>query len=124
MFSSICIFASYSPTLQIFDTDDKIAQPDSDRDSFDHASDPIDEKVSPAIGDVETVDFGIGDQPKELKIGSPLSTNERDRLIHLLKSYLDVFAWSYEDMSGLDPSIVQHHLLILPHVIPVKQKLR
>ena len=50
MFSSICIFASYSPTLQIFDTDDKIAQPDSDRDSFDHDSDPIDERVSLATG--------------------------------------------------------------------------
>ncbi|RVW26176.1 Transposon Ty3-I Gag-Pol polyprotein [Vitis vinifera] len=39
-------------------------------------------------------------------------------------SYLDVFAWSYEDMSGLDPTIVQHHLPILPHARPVKQKLR
>ncbi|RVW62092.1 hypothetical protein CK203_058929 [Vitis vinifera] len=56
--------------------------------------------------DVETVDFGTEDQPRELKIGSPLSTDERDRLIHLLRSYLDVFAWSYEDMLGLDPSIV------------------
>ena len=65
----------------------------------------MDEKVSPTIGDVETVDFGIEDQPRELKIGSPLSTDERDRLIHLLRSYLDVFAWSYEDMHGLDPSI-------------------
>ncbi|RVX11222.1 hypothetical protein CK203_019783 [Vitis vinifera] len=49
---------------------------------------------------------------------------ERDRLIHLLRSYLDVFAWSYEDMPGLDPSIVQHHLPTLPHARPVKQKLR
>ncbi|KAL6349811.1 hypothetical protein AAG906_001698 [Vitis piasezkii] len=65
--------------------------------------------------DVETVDFGIEDQPRELKIGSPLSTDERDRLIHLLRSYLDVFAWTYEDMPSLDPSIVQHHLPILPH---------
>ena len=121
---SICISASYSPTLQIFDIDDEIVQPDSDRDSFYHDSDPIDERVSPAIGDVETVDFGTEDQPKDLKIGSPLSIDERDRLIHLLKSYLDVFAWSYEDMSGLDPSIVQHYLPILPHVRPIKQKLR
>ena len=59
-----------------------------------------------------------------MKIGSPLSINENDRLIHLLRSYLDVFAWSYEDMSSLDPSIVLHHLPILPHVRPVKQKLR
>ncbi|KAL6334574.1 hypothetical protein AAG906_018913 [Vitis piasezkii] len=74
--------------------------------------------ISPAIGDVEIVDFGIDDQPRELKIGSLLSTDERDRLIHLLRSYLDVFAWSYEDMLGLDPSIVQHHLPILPHARP------
>ena len=63
-------------------------------------------RVSPATGDVETVDFGTEDQPRELKIGSPLSTDERDRLIHLIRSYLDVFTWSYEDMSGLDPSTV------------------
>ena len=44
-------------------------------------------------------------------------------MIDLLRSYLDVFAWSYEDMPGLDPTIVQHHLPILPHARPVKQKL-
>ena len=70
----------------------------------------MDERVSPVTGDVKTVDFSIEDQPRELKIGSPLSTDERDRLIHLLRSYLDVFAWSYEDMPNLDPSIVQHHM--------------
>ena len=103
---SIFISAPHSPTPQVFDIDDEIAQPDSNRDSFDHDSDPIDERVSPAIGNVGTIDFGTEDQPRELKIGSPLSTNERDRLIHLLRSYLNFFAWSYEDMPSLDPSIV------------------
>ena len=42
----------------------------------------------------------------------------------MLRSYLDVFAWSYEDMPGLDPTIFQHHLPILPHARLVKQKLR
>ena len=123
-YDSISISVPHSPTPQIFDIDDEIAQPDSNRDSFDHDSDPIDERVSPAIGDVEIVDFGTEDQPRELKIGSPLSIDERDRLIHLLRSYLDVFAWSYEDIPGLDPSIVQHHLPILPYAKSVKQKLR
>ena len=45
-------------------------------------------------------------------------------MIDLLRSYLDVFAWSYEDMPGLDPSIVQHRLSILPRARPIKQKLR
>ena len=48
----------------------------------------------------------------------------RSRLIGLLRLYLDVFAWSYEDMPGLNPTIVQHHLPILPRARPVKQKLR
>ena len=57
-------------------------------------------------GSTESVDFGTSDQPRELKIGSSLSLNEISRLIDLLRSYLDVFAWPYEDMPGLDPSIV------------------
>ncbi|RVW58995.1 hypothetical protein CK203_106029 [Vitis vinifera] len=122
----VSLLAPHSPTPHIFDIHDEIAQPDLDINSFDHDSDPIDWRVSPAIGDVETVNFGIDDQPRELKIGLPLSIDERDTLIHLLelKSYLDVFAWLYEDMSGLDLSIIHHHLPILPHAKPVKQKLR
>ena len=57
----IVLFAPFSPTSQIFDIDDEIAQPYSDRDSSDHDSDFIDEGVSPTIEDVETVDFGIKD---------------------------------------------------------------
>ena len=66
------------------------------------------------------MDFGTTDQPRELKFGLDLSADERERFIQLLGSYLDVFAWSYEDMPGLDPSIVQHCLPLLPHVRPVK----
>ncbi|RVW32710.1 Transposon Ty3-I Gag-Pol polyprotein [Vitis vinifera] len=121
----IDLSAPSSPTSQIFYIDDEIAQHDSDDDSsptFD--SDPVDQRVSPAVGDTEIVDFGTADQPRELRIGSDLSTDERDSLIQLLRSYSDVFAWSYEDMPGLDPSIVQHRLPLLPHARPVKQKLR
>ncbi|KAL6342810.1 hypothetical protein AAG906_016645 [Vitis piasezkii] len=66
----ISIFAPHSSISQIFDIDDEIAQSGSDRDSFDHDSDPIDVRVSPATGDVETVDFVTEDQPRELKIDS------------------------------------------------------
>ncbi|RVW35680.1 Retrovirus-related Pol polyprotein from transposon 297 [Vitis vinifera] len=87
-------------------------------------SDTEDRKVTPISSSTELIDFGAPDQPREIRIGSSLSPDERSRLIDLLRSYLDVFAWSYEDMSGLDPTIVQHHLPILPHARPVKQKLR
>ncbi|RVW77668.1 hypothetical protein CK203_053395 [Vitis vinifera] len=76
------------------------------------------------VDDHQVGRFGTPDQPRELKIGTSLSPDERNRVIDLLRSYLDVFAWSYKDMPGLDPSIAQHRLPILPHARPVKQKLR
>ena len=91
---------------------------------FDSVHNFTDERVSPPFDDLETVELGTTDQPRELRIDTILSINERDSFLRLLKSYLNVFAWSYEDMSGLDPSIVQHHLPLVPHARPVKQKLR
>ena len=71
-----------SPTSQIFDIDDEITQHDSDDDSsFVSDSDPMDQRASPVVGDTEITEFGTTDQPRELKIGSNLSTNERDSLI-------------------------------------------
>ena len=117
--------APHSPTSQIHDIDDEPLQPDFDdsyRSYYNHSF--TDERVSPPFDDLETVDLRTADQPREMRIGTTLSADERDSLLRLLKSYLDVFAWSYEDMAGLDPSIVQHHLPLVPHARPVKQKLR
>ena len=74
----------------------------------------------PTFDDPETVDLGTTNEPRELRIDLALSAAERDSLFQLLRSYLDVFAWSYEDMPGLDPSIVQHHLPLVPHARPIK----
>ena len=87
-------------------------------------SDTKDREFTPISGSTELIAFGVPDQPREIRISSSLSPDERSGLIYLLRSYLDVFAWSYENMPGLDPTIVQHHLPILPHARPVKQKLR
>ena len=112
----IALSAPSSPTSQIFDIDDEVAQHDSDDDSSSVSdSNPVDQRVSPATGDIKIIDFSTVDQPRELRIGSDLSTDERDNLIQLLRAYLDFFAWSYEDMPGLDPSIVQHCLPFLLH---------
>ena len=58
---SIYISAPYSLTPQMLNIDDEIVQPNSDRDSSDHDSNLIDERVLPATGDVKTIDFGIED---------------------------------------------------------------
>ncbi|XP_060179392.1 uncharacterized protein LOC132609432 [Lycium barbarum] len=46
------------------------------------------------------------------------------KLIQALFKYKDVFAWSYDDMSGLSTKLVVHKLPTDPTFPPVKQKLR
>ena len=41
-------------------------------------------------------------------------------LISLLKCYSDVFAWTYDEMPGLDPFLVMHHLSTFPNYEPIK----
>jgi len=59
--------------------------------------------------------------PKAISISEGLSLTEREELISLVREYIDVFAWNYEDMSGLDPQIGMHRLNIKPDIKPVKQ---
>ena len=113
-----------APITHIYDVDDVGDTDDPHGGQSECDSDTEDKKFTPITGSTELIDFGTPDQLREIRIGTSLSPNERSRLIDLLRSYLDVFAWSYEDMPGLDSSIVQHHLPILPYARPVKHKLR
>ena len=118
------MIALQAPIAQIHDIDDvgNLDGPLSGQ--LDCDSDSEERKVAPVSSNIKSVDFETFYQPRKLKIGSSFSLDERSGLINLPRSYLDVFAWSYEDMLGLNPSIVQHHLPILPYAKPVKQKLR
>ena len=73
-------------TAHIYDIDDvgDIDDPLSDQSMCD--SNTEDRKVTPIIGSTELIDFGTPDQPREIRIGSSLSPNERSRLIDLLRS--------------------------------------
>ena len=68
--------------------------------------------------------MGTEENPKNLKVRESLTEELKEQMITLLGEHLDVFAWSYEDMPGLDPSIVVHQLPTQEDVKPKKQKLR
>jgi len=70
------------------------------------------------------VDVGCQDHSKPISISESLSLAQREELIALIWEYIDVFAWNYEDMSGLDPQIAMYRLNIKPSVKPVKQQQR
>ena len=48
----------------------------------------------------------------------------RQVLTAFLRANQDVFAWSHEDMSGIDPSIMVHKLNVSSSFLPVRQKKR
>ena len=98
--------ASPTPTTQVHDMEDVESPDDPLRGQSSYDFDLEEKKVKLVSCSIKSVDFETLDQPRELKIGTSISPDERNRLIDLLRSYLDVFAWSSEDMLGLDPSIV------------------
>ena len=73
---------------------------------------------------LETINLGNEHEKKEVKICALLETGVREELIVLLRDFSDIFAWSYQDMPGLDTDIVVHKLPLRPECPPVKQKLR
>ena len=70
------------------------------------------------------VNLGTDDEKKEVKIGSSLYSSAKKEIIALLREYADIFAWSYQDMPGLNTEIVEHQLPMKPECQPVQQKLR
>jgi hypothetical protein len=53
-----------------------------------------------------------------------LSPEEIQIYTDLFKEFRDVFSWSYEEMPGIDPKIVEHEITTYPDAKPVRQKLR
>ncbi|KAE8716079.1 hypothetical protein F3Y22_tig00110156pilonHSYRG00339 [Hibiscus syriacus] len=83
-----------------------------------------DKQILPHKESTEILNLGTDEDKREVKIGTTLSVGGRQDLIELLQEYKDVFAWSYEDMPGLDTELVVHKLPIKPECKPVQQKLR
>ena len=65
----------------------------------------------------------LGSQ-KTVFISSQLATQEKEQLVTLLQKYMDVFAWTYDEMPGLDPGLVVHSLNVDPGIKPVVQPVR
>ena len=59
---------------------------------------------------LETINLGNDENPCLTKIGSNLNEKKKEKkkekdLQELLMEFQEVFAWSYEDMPGIDPEI-------------------
>ena len=74
---------------------------------------------------LEEINLGLNPQePRPISISSRLSEKEKSELILLLKEFKDVFAWDYNEMSGLDPGLVVYILNVDPEANLVAQLAR
>ena len=71
---------------------------------------PIDISVKPSIVEYEYIRVTC-------------SLDEIKTYTRLFQELCDVFVWSYEEMPGIDPSIVVHEILTYPHVKSVRQQI-
>ncbi|MCO5569916.1 hypothetical protein L7F22_023630 [Adiantum nelumboides] len=63
-----------------------------------------------------------GEEPKPAYIATDLTEEEEQLLIATLKQYKDVFAWSYKDLKGVNPSICQHTIPLKSDAKPSRQR--
>ena len=54
------------------------------------------------------------------RIGTLASPTVRQDLANFLRMNQDIFAWSHEDMPGIDPSVIVHRLNVNPDSSPVQ----
>ena len=71
---------------------------------------------------LEEVNIETMAEPRLLSIAKDLVPSEKTTMIELLKEYKDVFAWSHEDMQGLDPKFYQHKINLSTNAKPVQQR--
>ena len=71
---------------------------------------------------LEEVNLGTGKEEQPVHVAKEMAPEDKSAMIALLKEFWDVFAWSYEDMQGLDPQLYQHQIHLSRDAKPVVQR--
>jgi hypothetical protein len=76
------------------------------------------------VGGTISLNIGTPKAPKNVKIGVQCSDEEKMKFAKLLGEFQDVFAWSYEDIHGFDPGLIQYAIPIKEGIKLVRKKQR
>ncbi|XP_024042632.1 uncharacterized protein LOC112099511 [Citrus clementina] len=76
------------------------------------------------VEDLEAVSLGPENPGKTIRIGSRLKGEQKQELVKCLQAHADVFAWTHEDMPGIDPEVACHKLAVKKGARAVRQKRR
>lgn len=88
------------------------------------ASPQMEDGNQPTIDELEEINVGTVEDPRPIFISKQLSKECKEDYHKFLSANKDVFAWSSEEMPGLDPKVALHRLAIQKDMCPVKQPQR
>jgi ribonuclease HI len=86
----------------------------------------VEVKFRGSVDDDEVSKYNIGTEkdPKFDKLSSILSREQRAEYPKMLKEFVDVFSWTYEDLRTYETSIIEHKIPLKEESKPFRQKLR
>jgi len=59
-----------------------------------------------------------------IKKGAQCSNEEKKKFMDFFQEFHDVFSWSYEDLFGCDPNIIQHSIPVKEWENPIRKRQR
>jgi hypothetical protein len=90
----------------------------------DHGKNILEEFSIQKVQETRKVNIGTDSSPKYVNLGVYCTTEEVDQYVSLFKEYIDVFAWTYDDLKDYDKMIFQHIIPLREEAKPVKKKIR
>lgn len=87
----------------------EVSYPVTDKDMIDQPSDEVNQRGQPTEA-LESIP--LISEEKRINIGTKPRVEKRTRLIKFLRTNANVFAWSHKGMSGIDPNVIVHQLML------------
>ncbi|GAA0144958.1 hypothetical protein LIER_05270 [Lithospermum erythrorhizon] len=84
----------------------------------------LEERVKATADELKEINLRTTEEPQPIYISALMTSEEERQYVDLLHEFRDVFAWTYKEMSGLDPRVTVHHLAIKNGTRPIKQAQR
>jgi hypothetical protein len=71
---------------------------------------------------LKKLELGSPDNSQTVTIYNKINGKELEDWTGFLMKHKSVFAWTYQDLKGIPPSIGQHHIILEHNAVPVRQR--
>ena len=93
---------SYHVTVEV-DSNSKFLE-----DELREAPQVFEDERQATVDELKELNLGTNEDLRPIYVSMLLSHSKEKSYFELLLDYKDVFAWSYKEMSGLDPKVAVH----------------